>query len=72
MYYNFDAYLGDNNNIKIYVRRSITLKIRVEGTEDSNKIESINLSTSIFFINDMRDCIVNFNDTNNCVQWNSS
>ena len=45
MYHNFDPCLGDNNNIKTYVRRSITLNIRVE---DSNKIESINLSTSKF------------------------
>ena len=48
-YYNFDPYFGHNNNIKRYVRRNITLKIRVEGAEDSNKIESRNLSSSIFF-----------------------
>ena len=54
MYYYFDACLGDNNNIKIYVRRSITLKIRLEGVEDSNKIGSINLSSSILFMNDIR------------------
>ena len=49
MYYNFDACLGGNNNIKTYVRRSITLNIRLEGVEYSNKIESINLSSSIIF-----------------------
>ena len=49
MYYNFDPCLGDNNNIKTYVRRSITLNIRVEGAEDSNKIKSINLSSFNFF-----------------------
>ena len=63
MYYNFYACLSDNNNIKIYVRRSITLNIRVEGVEDSNMIEFINLlSSNCFVINDIRDCIVKFNN----------
>ena len=48
-YYNFDSCFGDNNNIETYVHRNINLKICVEGAEDSNKIESINLSSSNFF-----------------------
>ena len=49
-YYKFDPCFGDNNNIETYVRRNITLKIRLEGVEDSNKIESRNLICSNFFI----------------------
>ena len=60
-YYNFDSSFGDNNNIETYVRRNITLKICVEGAEDSNKIESMNLLSSNCFINDIRDWIVKFN-----------
>ena len=60
MYYNFDPCLGDNINIKTNVRRSITLNIRVE---DSNTIESNNLSTSKFLvINNIRDYIVKNNN----------
>ena len=60
-YYDFDPCLGDNNNIKINVRWSITLIIRVE---DSNKIKSNNLSTSkCLVINDIRDYIVKKNNT---------
>ena len=46
MYYNFNPCLSDNNNIKTYIHRIITLNIRLE---DSNNIESINLSTSNLF-----------------------
>ena len=59
MYYNFDPCFGDNNNIKTYVRRSITFNFFVE---DSNKIESINLSTSNLIINDIRDYYVKINN----------
>ena len=37
-YYNFNPCFGENNNIETYVRWNITLKIRVDGAEDSNKI----------------------------------
>ena len=48
-YYNFNPCFGDNNNVETYVRRNITLNIRVDGAEDSNKIESMNLLSTNFF-----------------------